>query len=224
MKFHLRILLLLSTLFSLLGAELVTTYFPNGALKAQTHYKKGTNTEKKVGIKEGIEKVYYEMGAMAYEVNYSDNKRDGLLVWFDKEGKKLAEMFYRNGKLEGYEKTYFLSGTLKHIVLYKNDMKEGKQKEFFDNGHVALEVIYKHNKKEGIQKEYTPDGKIYTKVAYQNNYKEGQQIWFDSNGKQMKTILYKMDRPINIMKKVQEKKEERNVLIDSINFSPQKVR
>lgn len=205
-----------------LQAELVTTYFEHGELKAQTNYVDGTNTDIKVGIKNGIEKVYYEMGAVAYTVNYVADKRDGKLTWWDKKGYKLADMFYKNGKLEGLEKSYYKSGVVKHKVMYINDMKEGKQEEFFDDGTLASSVTYKHNKKEGMQKEYTTSGKLYTQVFYKNNYKEGTQKWYDAKGNVTSSIFYKMDRPVDVMKKVQTKKEEPNVLIQSIDFSPKK--
>lgn len=206
-----------------LQAELVKTYFEHGELKAETNYVDGTNTDIAVGIKEGIEKVYYEMGALAYVVNYHSNKRDGKLTWFDKKGYKLADMFYKDAKLQGVEQSYYENGQVKHTVMYINDMKEGKQKEFFDNGVLAREVIYKHNKKEGLQKEYTLIGKLYTQVLYKNNYKEGTQEWYDEKGNVTYSIFYKMDRPVDVMKKVQTKKEEPNVLIQSIDFSPKKA-
>jgi len=215
-------LLLTSMLASSLSAELVKTYFEYGALKAQTNYIDGTNTDIKVGIKHGVEKVYYEMGQLAYAVNYDNDRRDGKLTWYDKKGKKLADMFYVKGKLHGLEQSYYLNGNVKHTVSYTNDKKEGLQKEFFESGQLAMLTPYKNNRKNGLQKEYTLDGKIYSEVNYKNNYKEGLQQWFDTNGKVVRTILYKMDRPIDIMKKVQEKKAEPNVLIDSIDFSPQK--
>lgn len=222
MNIYLKSLLITSLLSSSLSAELVKTYFKYGELKAETNYVDGTHTEIRVGIKQGIEKVYYEMGALAYSVMYIDNKREGKLTWLDKHGVKLADMYYKDGKLQGLEKSYYANGDLKHIVMFINDSKEGKQKEYFDNGQLALEVTYKNNKKEGLQKEYTVDGKLFSEVNYKNNYKEGMQQWFNENGKVNKTLLYKMDRPINVMKKVQEKKSDSTISNHNIDFSPQK--
>jgi len=209
---------------TLAEAELVKSYFETGELKAETHYVDGTNTDIKEGIKNGIEKIYYIEGTLAYEVNYIKGKRDGKLVWFDKQGYKIAQMNYKNGKLEGEEVAYFTNGKIKHIVKYVNDMKEGLQKEYYDNGQLALEVPYVHNKKEGMQKEYTYDGKLYSEVIYKNNYKEGLQKWYDKDGNVVKTELFKMDRPVNVMKEIQNKKSESDILINNIDFSPKKVK
>ena len=225
MKLSYTSLLLASLLVSSIAqAELVKTYFKTGELKAATHYIDGTNTDIKKGIKNGIEKIYYIQGTLAYTVNYINGKRDGKLIWLDKKGRKLAQMNYKNGKLEGDEIAYFKNATVKHIVKYVNDMKEGLQKEYYDNGQLALVVPYVHNKKEGVQKEYTYDDKLYSEVLYKNNYKEGVQKWYDKDGNVLKTELFKMDRPVNVMKEIEEKKEEPNILINNIDFSPKKVK
>ncbi|MBT5935951.1 toxin-antitoxin system YwqK family antitoxin [Sulfurimonas sp.] len=206
-----------------LSAELYITYFDHGEIKAKTHYIDGTNTDSLEGTKHGLQTVYYEMGRIAYSVNYINDKRDGKLTWHDKKGHKLSDVFYKNGKLEGMESSYFIDGSLKHSVNYVNDKKEGAQKEYFNNGIVALVVTYKNNKKEGFQKEYNEDGTLFSSVNYKNNYKEGEQKWFSKDGKVIKTLLYKNDRPINVMKQVQVKQKEYNIYVDSIDFSPQNV-
>jgi len=207
-----------------LQAQLVKTYFKTGELKAKTNYIDGTHTKLKEGIKNGIQEVYYLNGVMAFKINFINNKRDGKLTWYDKQNKKLSETFYKDGKLNGIEKFYFVSNKkVKHEVNYINDKKEGIQKEYFKNGVVALKVNYKNNKKEGMQEEYTIDNKLFTKVNYINNYKEGYQYWYDKQGNIINKIFYKMDRPIEVMKKIQAKKDDK-ILINSIDFSPQKAK
>jgi antitoxin component YwqK of YwqJK toxin-antitoxin module len=222
MNNYLKTLLVTSLLSTTLSAELVKSYFDTGELKSETNYIDGTNTEIKVGIKNGIEKIYYQEGGLAYIVNYIEDKRDGTLTWYDKNGVKLADIHYKDGKLHGVETSYFENGSIKHTVTYINDKKEGIQKEYFDNGQLALIVSYKNNKKEGIQKEYTYDGILYSEVFYKNNYKEGLQKWYDKDGNIIKTELFKHDRPVNIMKKVQLKKEDTSLFVKGIDFSPQK--
>ena len=98
MKLVTQTILSLSLLSAPLCAELVKTYFEHGNLKAETNYLDVTDEEMRIGVKEGIEKVYYEMGSLAYSVNYSNDKRNGMLIWYDKESNKIADMFYKNGK------------------------------------------------------------------------------------------------------------------------------
>ena len=225
MKKYFGSLLLLSLAASTtLSAELVKTYFKEGELKAETNYIDGTNTPTQVGIKNGVEKVYYQMGQLAYVVNYVNNKRDGKLTWYDKYGRLLADMYYKMGELQGMEKSYYPNGQVKHSVNYIFDKKEGMQKEFYNDGKLALKVNYIHNKKEGMQKEYTEDGRLYSDVFYKNNYKEGNQNWYNAKGAIINTIFYKMDRPVKVMKEVEKANHPVKLDIKGVDFSPQKPR
>ena len=209
---------------STLSAELIKEYFDNAhkELKSETNYVDGTHTEISKGIKNGLEKIYYQSGALAYVVNYVDGKRDGILTWYDREGNKLADVSYKNGLMHGQERSYYKNGGIKHTMTYIDDKKEGFLKEYYDNGILALHVEYIHNKKEGLQKEYTYEGKLYSEVLYKNNYKEGLQKWYDDNGKIIKTELFKHDRPVNVMKQIQSKNKKNTILINNLDFSPQK--
>lgn len=223
MKAYLKPLLALSMLSSLASAELVNSYFKTGELKASTNYIDGTNTKIKIGIKNGIEKVYYQIGKIANEVNYINDKRDGLMTWYHKEGWIVKTFYYKLGKLHGPETTYFKNGKVESLANYIDDKREGEKKFFYDNGQLASVVNYIHGKKEGPQKEYTEDGKLFSEVMYKNNYKEGNQNWYDENGNITKTIFYKMDRPVKIMKEIQ-KTDHAKITIPGIDFSPQKAR
>jgi len=215
--------LLISLTTASLNAELVLTNFETGELKKETNYIDGTNTDIKVGIKQGLEKVYYQMGRMAYQVNYINDKRDGILKWYDKQSNLLSEINYELGSIIGEEKSYYTNKQLKHIVTYVNDLKEGLQKEYFSTGNIALEVTYSKGKKNGVQKEYTNDGHLYTEINYVNNYKEGVQKWYDAKSKIIRKTLFKNDRPVQIMKHVQRKGQYDAVLeVTGIDFSPQK--
>ena len=209
---------------STLSAELIKEYFDKNhtKLKSETNYIDGTHTKTSKGIKNGIEKIYYQEGGLAYVVNYVDGKRDGILTWFDKEGHKLSEVSYKRGLLHGREISYHTNGVIKHTVTYIDDKKEGFFKEYYDNGILALRVEYINNKKEGLQQEYTYKGKLYSEVFYKNNYKEGLQKWYDENGKVIKSELFKHDRPVNVMKQIQDKTKKTQIIINSIDFSPQK--
>ena len=123
------LLILLFTSSSLFG-ELVKEYFSNGALKSETHYIDGTRTKTSKGIRHGEQKVYYMEGSVAYRVNYVNNKRDGEMRWWDKEGNKLKVLHYKNGELEGWEITFFPNGKVKAKQFYKNDKREGIYKEW----------------------------------------------------------------------------------------------
>jgi len=202
-------------------AELFTEYFENGVIKSKIEYLKGSRTDLNEGIKHGPEKVYYNTGQLAFEVNNVDGLRDGALNWYDREGNHLEVMHYQNGKRHGMNKIFYPDGTLRIEVTYINDKKEGPERYYFSTGKLASEVTFVNDKKEGLQKEYNNDGSLNNTVMYKHGYKEGEKRWYDKNGNITKTEIYQMDRPINIMKKVQEKKPDPAIkALQGLDFNP----
>jgi|GEM_PF-829406 len=203
------------------NAELFTEHFKDGVVKSQIEYKNSTRTDTAEGIKDGLEKVYYNTGQLAFEVNNVEGKREGALNWYDREGHHLEIIHFQKGKRHGVNKIFFADGTLRIEVNYINDNKEGPEKYYFSTGKLASEVTYKNGKKEGLQKEYNEDGTLNNDVMYKNAYKEGEKRWYDKNGKVTKTETYKMDRPINIMKKTQAQKPDATLeMLKGLDFNP----
>lgn len=216
-------LLLISTLLGAtdIHAELFTEHFQNGVVKSQIEYKDNTRTDTEAGIKQGLEKVYYNTGELAFKVNNIENKRNGAMDWYDREGHHLEVIHYQNGKRHGINQTFFADGKLRIEVSYIDDKKEGPEKYYFSTGKLASEVTYTQGKKEGLQKEYNEDGTLNNEVIYKNGYKEGEKRWYDKNGKVIKTLNYRMDRPIDLMKKVQAKKPDATEeALQGLDFNP----
>ena len=213
------ILSLLGTLT--LHAELFTEKFKDGVIKSEIEYKDGTRTDKEEGIKNGVEKVYYNTGQLAFKVNNIEGKRDGEMHWYDRKKHHLEVMHYKMGKRHGLNQIFFEDGTLRIEVNYIDDQKEGLEKYYFSTGKLASEVNYVHGKKEGLQKEYNEDGTLNNDVMYRHGYKEGDKHWYDKKGKVIKTLTYKMDRPIDLMKKVQAKKADATLeVLKGLDFNP----
>jgi antitoxin component YwqK of YwqJK toxin-antitoxin module len=207
-----------------LQAELVTEYFDWGTVKSQINYL-DTNKKTKTGerIKEGEEKVYYETGELAYTVTNHNNLRDGKMTWYDKQGKVIEIMYYQMGKRHGQNILYYSNGNKRIETTYINDKKEGPYREYFDNGKLGLEVNYKNGYKEGIQKEYHENGKLASEVLYKKGYKEGIQKWYDKEGRLIRTQEFKMDRPVDVLKKLRSKKPDAtNELLKGLDFDPNK--
>lgn len=216
-----RILFYTLLLLSLSYAERFTEYFENGIIKSEIEYRDGTRTETEEGEKHGLEKIYHENGKTAYTVNNVDGKREGDLNWYDKEGHHIEVMPYKMGKRHGNNKLFYDNGRVKSSINYINDKKEGTEKFYYSTGALAQESHYKNDKKEGVEKEYYENGALQSTVTYKNNYKEGTKKWFDQNGKITKTELYKMDRPVNVMQKIQT--TDTTEIIDEFNaldFNP----
>ncbi len=210
-------LLLTTTLY----AELFTEHFEDGVVKSQIEYVPGTRTDTAEGIKDGFEKIYYNSGELAFKVTNSQGERDGAMDWYDREGHHLEVIYFQKGKRHGNNKIFYSDGTLRIEVNYIDDNKEGPEKYYFSTGKLASEVNFKHGQKEGVQKEYNEDGTLNNDVMYKHGYKEGEKRWYDKNRKVIQTETYKMDRPINLMKKVQAKQPDATIeALKGLDFNP----
>lgn len=206
---------------STLHAELFTEHFKDGVVKSQIEYKKNTRTDTKKGVKDGLEKVYYNSGELAFKISNVEGKRNGAMDWYDREGNHLEVIHFQHGKRHGINKIFYADGTLRIEVNYINDNKEGMEKYYFSTGKLASEVKFATGKKEGVQKEYNLDGTLDNDVIYENGYKEGEKRWYDKNGKVVQTETYKMDRPVNLMKKVQAKQPDPTIkALQGLDFNP----
>ncbi len=205
-----------------LYAEVVTTKFPNGMLKSTRSYKDGTLNKIGKGVLNGPEKVYYINGKLAFETYYKDGKRDGVLRWYEESnGAIIKETHYKAGMQHGMEKRFFADGTLEHEVRFVDDKREGFQKDYYSTGQLAEVVKFVHGKREGVRKRFRDDGTLESEVFYRHNFKEGNEKFYDKAGKLIKKERNKLDRPIDVMKKVQTKKPD--VTLETfkfLNFNP----
>jgi len=209
-------------LLTLSDAEIFKEYFKNNVLKSEIEYVKGTRTDTKEGTKEGEERIYYNSGQLAYTVHNTEGKRNGTLIWYDREQHRLESIDYKMGKRDGQSHIYYADGTLRAEVSYTDDKKEGKEKEYFSTGKLASSVQYTQGKKEGLQTDYYESGQIKNKVTYKNNYKEGFKTSYDKNGTILQNLEYKMGRPVETMKSIQEKKPDATIeAFKKMNFNPQ---
>ena len=206
---------------STLQAELFTEHFKDGVVKSQIEYKNGTRTDTAEGIKDGLEKVYYNTSELAFTVTNKENKREGAMNWYDQDGKHLEVIHFQKGLRHGINKIFYANGNLRIEVNYINDNKEGQEKYYFSTGKLASEVTFKSGRKEGLQKEYNENDSLNNDVMYIRGYKEGEKRWYDKQGKVIKTETYKMDRPINVMKKAQAKKPDATIeALKGLDFNP----
>lgn len=206
---------------STLYAELFTEHFKDGVVKSQIEYKDHTRTDTKEGVKDGPEKVYYNSGELAFKVTNVKGKRNGAMDWYDREGNHLEVIHFQHGKRHGVNKIFYADGTLRIEVNYIDDNKEGLEKYYFSTGKLASEVTFVNGQKVGLQKEYNEDGTLNNDVMYTHGYKEGEKRWYDKNGKVTQTETYKMDRPVNVMKKVQDKQPDVTIkALQGLDFNP----
>ncbi len=115
---------------------------------------------------------FYMDGELAISVlsyiNYTNGKRNGESVTFDKKGKTMAKGICKDDKL--WEGQF---NDNKTISTYENGQLDGKQISYFSDNFEKIKS-YHH---------------------YVNGRKEGESAYFKSNGKEIAKGIYKDDKP-----------------------------
>lgn len=111
------------------------TYYKNGQLKDECHYKNGK--------REGVWRMYSEDGKLISESNYRNDKEVGITRYYYEDGTK-AEIPYKDGKWHGVVKWYYKNGKLKFEKPMKNGETEGVYREYDESGNLIKEEIYKN--------------------------------------------------------------------------------
>ena len=121
----------------------------------------GVNTEG-VELRDGIAylrgsdtpytgKIYglYKNGRKLAEGNYKDGKQEGLTVEWHENGLKKAEANFNDGKQEGLAVEWHENGLKKAEGNWKDGKQEGLAVKWHENGQKAVENNWKYSKQEG---------------------------------------------------------------------------
>ena len=121
----------------------------------------------------------------------SYNRREGKTISFFKNGTKLREANYKNGKLEGKEYWYNQDGKIEWILEYKNNIQNGKEIRYFGNGKIETEENFKNGERNGEGKYYHEDGRLVTVTNYLDGIVHGKNVTYYKNGKTKSETMYK---------------------------------
>ncbi|MCF0214900.1 MAG: hypothetical protein HUK21_00310 [Fibrobacteraceae bacterium] len=97
-------------------------------------------------------------------------------------GQVLSEVEYVNDKKQGLEKEFFENGNVKKETNYVEGRKEGPAKEYYEDGTLQAEMTYENGYMNGLVTKYYKNGKMQSKASY----REGKQVdfgeYFEENG------------------------------------------
>ena len=86
---------------------------------------------------------YYDNGQKQYNIEYKNNKIDGLALYWDEKGNIINKVHYVNNKFHGKWIDYYINGNIKHIVDYEYGKKDGEEIWYYESGNIKSKVIYK---------------------------------------------------------------------------------
>jgi len=130
---------------------------------------------------------------------FEKNKREGVAVYVNEDGKKTKIVTYKAGSKEGVEEGYFATGGIRYKGQNTDNMKTGLWEE---RGSESTDCVSKGNyskdEKTGQWQECSQDEKsknwyISFKGNYSQGLKDGPAEFFHSNGQQMATGSYRAD-------------------------------
>jgi len=132
----------------------------------------------KDGIRDGAFKEENNRVPVITVGNYIMGEKSGQYKEYYK-GKLRIETVLMNNRVDGPMFTYHKNGRIKSYVRYRNDKRNGIAQVWNENGLEITIGYYKNNKMEGCWREKAQDGHDYIKGCYIDGKREGKfEEWY----------------------------------------------
>lgn len=151
-------------------------------------------------------------GSVAISLQFVDNKLNGFVTQWHKNGKVHMKYSYENGMLEGHAIEFNESGNKLVTCEYVRGKLHGEYIKWHENGNLAMIKHYKNGKGEGLETIYDKTGKKSRERMYlngeingcDNSYnnemyilgcrkqdkKHGEEVWYKTNGQVIRKGMY----------------------------------
>jgi len=140
------------------------------------------------GLKEEVWTKWYKNGQKMREENYKNGKLEGTSKSWDKYGKQKSEENYKNGKSEGVT-TYWKLYGYRTEKSYKNGELDGSSMTFNKDESLVESRIYKNGKKIETWFLFQNDGK-YSAVFKDGECKNSNLLEFKGKGKFLESLKF----------------------------------
>ncbi len=187
-------------------------YDESGTIITILHYVKGNLAEREKinrtdenGLKQGVWKEFYSDNKEKKEVEYKDDKIDGLYKEYDENGNLTLLLKYEGGKIvqddnieaEDVEikSEYDEDGNITYSGAFRNFKPIGIHRKYDISGNVINAYIYNDNgekisegvvdkegNKTGYWKNFYPTGELKSEGEYRNNTQQGKWVFYYKNG------------------------------------------
>ena len=89
--------------------------------------------------------TFYDNGQKQYDIEYKNNKIDGLARYWDIDGNLVNEVNYVNNKFHGKWIDYYSNGNILHIINYHYGQKHGEEIWYYLSGNIKSKVLYEYD-------------------------------------------------------------------------------
>jgi antitoxin component YwqK of YwqJK toxin-antitoxin module len=131
------------------------------------------------GKRNGIQKSYYESGALNEEYEMVDDSVTGMYKQYYENGNLKITCNKLNGKFNGHSKFYYQTGEATHV----HGMKDGPFIFYDEIGNLKNKGHFKNDKEDSLIYTYYPSGKIHVKRFWKEGVSEGPYQFYFENGK-----------------------------------------
>jgi antitoxin component YwqK of YwqJK toxin-antitoxin module len=188
-------------------------YDESGTIITILYYIKGNLAEREKinrvdeqGLKQGVWKEFYADDKVKKEINYTDDKFNGLYKEYDESGNLSLILKYEGGKIVednnigaediDIKNEYDESGNLTYNGAFRNFKPIGIHRKYDISGNVINAVIYNDNgvkisegivdregNKSGNWKNFYATGILKSKGQYRDNLQQGKWVFYFTDGK-----------------------------------------
>ncbi len=155
--------------------------------KVETTFNPETGKQKSVkrfknGLLDGISEDYDDNGNVINQIEYKNDKKNGLCTTFESEI-KINELFYVDDLPHGQETRYNSKTGIKcETLIWVNGSKQGECLCFREDGTIEKKINFNKNILDGPVIAYYPNGKICTSYSYKEGKLHGQYMHLNSDG------------------------------------------
>ncbi len=169
MRTTLLVLIIISSVCTFAQTDSTISYYENGNVKSNIHFKDG--------VRDGEAVFYREDGSKKEELNYINGKVEGLVRIYDDNG-TLREMFtIENGKREGPTTMFDSTGNYIEDIFYENGVLVVEKIVLDDGAYEKLLAEYERYKLKREQEKknkttFDPNNPLPPVVEEEHNYED----------------------------------------------------
>jgi len=141
-------------------------------------------------VPDSVYRSYYDNDQLFAEILYKDGVREGLGVFYHKNGEVKSERHYCGGELHGLQRTYYEDGNLSGMGFYWEGNMTGLWYYYWPNGELRERITFHNNLEHGPFQEYFEDGTLKASGMYlYGDFEHGYLTLYNEDGSLKRKML-----------------------------------
>lgn len=129
-------------------------------------------------LRNGLKKEYFkDKQTIRRSIYWKDGYKEGVEVWFWKNGGVQKRLNWKKGKEVGRQETYYRSGKIKEVRFSVNGIMEGLEEWYWENGNTKRNTYWKDGKREGVEELFKANGEIEARIFWKSDVEMEEDEW-----------------------------------------------